>query len=279
MNYIGTVEEWSSNFTVDQLRNLAFRSLGKRFSSIQRKDALIRQIQQEWVTVLQSSPPRLDVGMYTRDKISTISYHIRSVLQIETTVNDNLTGRQLHGSIKRLASIDRKLINKFILWLKRNGNNIPLTSEYINMYRKALTREFVIDFEMLYNLMLKVDPTIRGQVELMSVSWNKLQWAVIQLLLDVNTGHTVSNLSNYIISRGGPTVTSIQMSESKYRLSIEYDGILFEIGIWESTSPVTLDDIISVDGTMKSEFRDVYSNWSNEENRKLAYNYTWWCRS
>jgi len=363
MSILGTEQDWSSNFTVEELRSLALQSIGSRCTVARRKEELIRHIRQEWTRRLHSTEPPVTLNVEIRVRLTTISNFISNLQRPESSIairrpsgpsrsqrlvrpveglttrgtggNQRLVARNAHvalspqmsgaarssrqlplltpmavqiprapthrdsprsGVVPAMAGAPKGLVpplsneglHKFSCWLNLHGDKLHIDISYLDMYRKALNRETLMNLNVLYQWCASQNPSLSAQIESMQSthstithviesrttgrSWSNLQRAVAHLFLDLNSGHKVPDLKTYIINKGGPSVVSIneEMIRTRFKFTIEYDGIRFHTGLW-GLAQVGIEELLAIDGKPISDIVNLYSKWSADESRKLAY--------
>ena len=201
-----------------------------------------------------------------------------------------------------VSPLSNEGINKFSRWLKIHGEKIHFDQSYLDMYTKALHDATLMNLNVLYRWCVSLNPSLPAQIDSMSEvsgsithviesrttsqSWTNLQRAVAHLFLDLSQGHRFPNLETYIINKGGPPIVSIKAEMirtipgernwcPRFKFVIEYDGIRFHTGSW-GLAQVGIEELIAIDGKPISDIVNLYSKWSAEESRKLAY---WIARS
>ena len=368
MSLLGTEQDWSSNFTVEQLRSLALQSIGSRCTVARRKEELIRHIRQEWTRRLHSAEPPVTLNVEIRTRLTSISNFISNLQGPESSTATGrpgdpsgsqrlvrpvevLTGRGTRGN-SRLAArnadvalspqmsgvthpsrqlplltpmavqipavagapkglvppLSNEGLHKFSCWLNLHGDKLHIDISYFDIYRKALHTETLMNLNVLYQWCASRNPSLSAQIDSMQSthntlthviesrttgrSWSNLHRAVAHLFLDRSSGHEVPNLKTYIINKGGPSVVSINeemirttpvdgvsrggapqrlgTAGSRFKFTIEYDGIRFHTGLW-GLAQVGIEELIAIDGKPISDIVNLYSKWSVDESRKLAY--------
>src|ERR1700709_2939557 len=82
MNILGTEQEWQSSFTVEQLRALAFESIGNRCSPHRQKADLIQHIRMEWARRF----PSVNLIQPLSNYENNFHDHIRRLAQLINTL-------------------------------------------------------------------------------------------------------------------------------------------------------------------------------------------------
>ena len=200
-----------------------------------------------------------------------------------------------------VSPLSNEGINKFSRWLKIHNDKIHFDISYLNMYSKALGDNTLMNLNVLYQWCVSRNPSLSAQIDSMpqvhssithvvesrttGQSWSNLQRALAHLFVDLSKGHQFPDLKTYITDKGGPPIVSIKAEMvqttplngvrgrgviSRFKFLIEYDGVKFHTGLW-GLAQFGIEELIAIDGKPISDIVNLYSKWSTEETRKLAY--------
>ena len=185
MDLLGSEQDWNSSFTVEQLRGIAFDSLGTRCSRQRLKAELIRHLRVEWAVRLDLT--RLNQSL--RHYGDSFADHIRRLAQVVNTssavyaavsrapisvssidvaltrVSNGALPSSVRSSTHTLAnSVSNRSVKsqgvsqgtpsidcyKLMLWLQKHANQIISIPKFTDLYLRAFGNVEEVTMEHLY---------------------------------------------------------------------------------------------------------------------------------
>jgi hypothetical protein len=195
MDLLGSEQEWHSNFTVEQLRGLAFDSIGTRCSRQRLKADLIHHIRAEWAQRLELiiviQPPRhygasfadhirglaqvINISSSAYNSVSRTSTSVSSVGAAQARISNGTvqsSARSANPTLPKSVSnrsVKSQGINhtlpqstidcyKLMLWLQKHANQIVSIPKFTDLYLRAFGNLDRVMMEDLYAWISRLVP-------------------------------------------------------------------------------------------------------------------------